>query len=163
MTTNGINNFVNALKEAGVNNWEAVTDMTTRLYNNDNAVNLLDNENEVLYNFSTAAKIAENIISVTATDYVDVHELKANITYAQAKKFVQALGLELNETQGKILLNIYGNNYRINPMTGDYVDFKELTEEELASLDELERAEYNRALEKYKKKTGMVNPVQVTI
>ena len=166
MTLQGMKKFLNALKTAGIKNWEGVNDIASvHYYNNDHCVNVLDESDQTLYNFSrplpTGSYALEKNIMVRATNLADVHEVAFSGSFKQVKAFIDAFGLSLNDEQMKILVNIYGSNYSLKPVTGDYLTFKELSEDEINALSEKEKAEYEEAFKKFKSRNDITAPVQV--
>ena len=167
MTLTGMKKFIEALKSAGVNNWEGVTDINTHLYNNENCVNVLDESDDTLYNFAgasgNASPYAPGSIVVKGVNLADLHEVRFGGTINQVKKFIDSFGLTLDEDQMKILIKIYGANYNLKPQTGDYFVFNELTEDEIAKLTEEEKTEYEKNKKEFEKRNSFRSPVQVTV
>lgn len=166
MTLQGMKKFLNALKTAGIKNWEGINDIASvHYYNNEHCVNVLDESNETLYNFSRpipgGSYASEKNIMVRGSNLADVHEVAFAGSFTQVKAFIDAFGLSLDEDQLKILVNIYGSNYSLKPVTGDYLTFKELSEDEISALSEEEKAEYEEAFKKFKNRNAITAPVQV--
>lgn len=168
MTLEGMKKFMNALKEAGIKNWECITDINTHYYNNDHAVSILDEADNALYNFAGAtgnsSAYEPGSIVVKGANLADIHEVRFGVkSSSDIDKFLKAMGLSLDKDQKQIVINIYGSNYKLMPQTGDYLVFKELSEDEIAKLSVEEMAKYNKDLEDYKNKNKMQSPVQVTV
>ena len=166
MTLEGMKKFLEALKSAGIKNWEGINDIASvHYYNNDHCVNALDESDGTLYNFAkpmpSGSYALEKNIMVRASNLADVHEVAFAGSFKQVKDFIDAFGLSLDEDQLKILVNIYGSNYSLKPVTGDYLIFKELSEDEINALSEEEKAEYEEAFKKFKNRNAITAPVQV--
>lgn len=168
MTLTGMKKFMAALETAGIKTWDAMTDTgPTHYYNNDVEFNLLDEGEEMLYTFCSSITnidpFGENCIVVKGSHLSDIHEVRIGGSLAEIKAFIEAYGMSLTEEQTKILININAKNYSLKPMTGDYLVFEKLTNEQLAQLTPEQLAEYNEALAKYEKKKAIRMPVQVTV
>ena len=168
MNLNGMKKFMNALKTANIKNWEIVTAIGTHLYNNDYGVTVLDDSAETVYNFSgstcnSSAYIPGTDIVLKGANLAEVHEVRFGGTFSEMQKFIEAYGISLDEDQTKILINIYGSNYKLKPQTGDYLVFKELTEDEIAALTPEQKSDYMRAFEAYKKRNSFNGPAQITV
>ena len=168
MTVESIKQFMDALKTAEILDWEVMTDTApTHYYNNAHAFNVLDEANSMIYNFAgsmtTIDPFGPNQISVKGADLSDIHEVRFGASYEKTKAFIEAYGLSLTEDQLKILVKINGGNYNLKPATGDYLEFKELSEDQLASLSAEEQARYQEALDAFKNRKKQQMPVQVTV
>lgn len=155
MTLEGAKKFIAALKSAGIKKYQFDTDLGTHYYNNDNAVNVLDESLSMVYNFrrgdTTSTPVYDEKILVLGSDLSDIHEARTSGNYEQIKKFIDAYGLNLNDDQLKVILNIDKHNYSLKPETGDYNNFKILSSDEIAKLSPVEKAQYEAELEEYNK------------
>ena len=168
MTVESMNKFMDAVKAAGIKDWEVLTDTSpTHFYNNDTSFNVLDEANNIIYNFSqtitTVDSYGANQISVKGADLSDIHEVRFGASLEKTKAFIEAYGLSLTDDQLKILVKINGGNYNLKPLTGDYLTFKELSEEELNALSQEERDRYQEALDAFNSRKKIQMPVQVTV
>ena len=98
MTLEGMKKFLNALKTAGIKNWEGVNDIASvHYYNDGHSVNVLDESDGTLYNFSrpltSSAYNMEKTIMVRATNLADVHEVAFGADFQQVKAFLNLFPL----------------------------------------------------------------------
>ena len=168
MTVESMRKFMDAVKAAGIMDWEVMTDTApTHYYNNDVSFNVLDADNNMMYNFTqtitTVDPYGANQISVKGADLSDIHEVRFGASLEKVKAFIEAYGLSLTDDQLKILVKINGGNYNLKPATGDYLTFKELTEDQIAALSPEEQARYQEALDAFNKRKNIQMPVQVTV
>lgn len=155
MTIECTKKFINALKEAGITNYQFDSDLGTHMYNSSNAVLYLDEPEETMYNFTRRipkynTPYGDGNILVYSAHVSDLHEARVAGSYEQIKAFIDAYGMNLSEDQLKIILNIDKKSYNINPMTGDYFNFKFLSADEYNSLSEEEKEKYDEDYKKYK-------------
>lgn len=167
MNKAGMSKFLDAVKKSNSKCFVASTDLGTHLYNdNEHSIIVNDESTEILYCFSTPnASRASQKIQVLSACYDDIHELVFVGSYDEVKQFAKDLGLTLTEEQSKVLLNIKASNYNLKPVTGDYVSFVKLTEEDIEKLSEEEKAKYQEQLKEYEENEKKRNkkPVQVII
>lgn len=161
MVYSGMKKFMDALKTSKIKNFQVFTAPGTSLYNNDRGVIVLDENEEMLLNFTKNNNVVNGRfngssngngkIGITAANLADVHECRVACSYVQAKEFIKNYGISLDDEQMKIILEIDSNNYDLNPPTGDYQtsSFKYLTEDELSELSEDKKKEYQEALKTY--------------
>lgn len=160
--------IIEAMETAGIKVWDAIVDTApTHLYNNDTQFNVLDEAEETLINFAPSIPNIDpfgyNNIVVKHTDLSDVHEIRLGGTLEEIKKFVEAYGIVLEDDQLDILIKINSKNYNLKPVTGDYLTFEKLSEEEVAALSEEERADYEKALKSFESRNKPTRNVQVTV
>jgi hypothetical protein len=149
--------FLSALDTVGLKDYEFVTDMSTRLLNNDTtAFCVVDEPGDSIYNFRkrlpSETYYKDNIISIQA-QFGDIHEARFAASYEKMKEFIEVYGLPISDDQLKILINIDNSNRDIKPSGGDYLfpsTFVELTEEEIALLDDESKAKYEKDLATWK-------------
>lgn len=166
MQVSNLNKFLNAIKQAGIEKYELITDTApTHFHNNDTSFNVYDMDEEIAYNFTKVtgrSPVYEELIQVTGADFGDIHEVRFGATIEEAKKFADYYGMNLTEEQLKILVNINGANYRLMPETGDYT-FIAKSEKEIESMTDEEKAKYEAEKAEWLKRTAQQTPVRVTI
>lgn len=171
MKLSAIKKFKDALAAAGIEVWQAVTDVGPgNYYNNDVAINVLDEAEETLFNIRKSTHIdpfgGQGLI-VQAADLGDVHEVRFAGSLEEVKKFIDAYGLNVTDEDHKILVNINGANLELKPMVGDYLKFVRKTDEEVAAMDEKHRAEYEAQLKAWEaveaEKKKMTRPTEVLV
>ena len=161
-----------AMDAAGITKFQIDTDTDYHLFNDvdSNKVIVYDEGTETFYNFrqriGNGSDGWKDPIIVTACDAVDIHMLKFGATPDKISKFIEEMGLNLDEDQMNAVIKINKGNYDINPITGDYIlaGFKVLTEEEIEALTPQEKKDYEKKLEIYnnRSKLGPNQNVQVT-
>ena len=161
-----------AMDAADIKKFQIDTDTDYHLFNDtDNAkVIVFDEGTETFYNFrqkvATSSEGWKDPIIVTACDAIDVHMLKFGATPDKISRFIEEMGLDLDDDQKEAVIKINKGNYDINPITGDYLlaGFKELSEEEIAELSPQEKIDYENKLALYnkRKKMGGNQVIQVT-
>lgn len=171
MTKEFFEKFKNAIDTAGINDYEAVIDTGTNMFNTNTAVIAYDADTESLINIR--GKITNSIEGwgddyiVTGAGLEDVHYVRFGAPLDMINSFIEAFAAELTEDQKNILLKINKGNYNINPENGDYLlaGFKVLEDEEIQKLSSQEKIDYEKKLEIYKerKKMGKNQNIQVTL
>ena len=150
MKASATKKFLEAVKAAGIKNFEFYTSPQTHLYNDGRSVVIFDEKEELVINFRR--KISGSIdpydanIRVYCADIADVHEVRTGGTLDQIKKFIESYGLELDDEQKMKILKINAGNYDIKPITKDYYVFTEKTEEEIEQMTPQQKAEYEELL-----------------
>lgn len=160
MTVAQAKKFIDAITTAGIKQYEMITDISNHFYNNANAVIKLDETNGVVWNIcaspttGSAGKLGRRIVfNSSATE--DIHEAKTWCNYEEAVKFINAIGLSLTDDEMKIVVSIAGAAQPI-VVDRDYVEFVELTSDQIAKLSPIEKENYLEAkaehdkLKKYK-------------
>lgn len=175
MTADICRAFMGAIEAAEVKSYQFNTDLGTRLYHDgERAIAKPNYSIDAIValrsgNFAGSHNRYQNKINVVVSDFGDIHEVEAGLSVEQAKKFCEAMdGFELTDDDLKILLNIDGANYNINPVTGDYVNaFHYLSKKQLEELTPEERAEYEAKLAEYEEKKskylGSHQAAQITL
>lgn len=168
MTLAGFKKFLEAIKSAEVKTWEAVSDTApTHFYNCDTSINVLDESNEILYNFSAPAggtdPYSNQRIVVKGADLADIHEVRFGGSIEEIKKFISSYGLTLDSEQEEILIKINGANYNLKPLSGDYSSFRELSKDEIAKLSDVDKQKYEAALKHYKNSRRMKRALEVIV
>lgn len=155
MVLSGVKKFMNAIKKAGLTNWEIYTAPGTCWYNSANSgdILLLDESEEMLVNIARRnPAIGNNLynnanLQINFANLADVHEIRMGCTYEELIKFTTAYGITLTDEQKKKLINIDKANYRIKPSSGYSPElFRELSDEEYKKLSSSEKAEYQKRL-----------------
>ena len=151
MTLDGVNKFLDALKAAGIKEYQFDTDTDIHYYNNEtNSICVIDESTENVYNIRQ--KISNGLTPYPGNLYVqashinDIHVARFGGSYEDIKKFIDAYGLNVTESQLKLLINIDKRNYNLKPLTGDY-NFKILSNDEIEKLSPEEKADYEYQLE----------------
>lgn len=155
MTTSSWNKFKAALDEAEIKKFQIDTDTDYHLFNDPDAAKIVifDEGSETFYGIrqkvGTGHEGWSDPIVVTGAEVSDIHMVKFGATADKIQKFIDAMGLELDDDQKKAVLEINKGNYEINPITGDYIlaGFKELSDEEIAKLSPQEKIDYEKELE----------------
>lgn len=161
-----------AMDAAGIKKFQIDTDTDYHLFNDTDAAKVIvfDEGSEMFFNFrqkvGTGSEGWNDPYIVTGSDIVDIHMVKFGATLDKITKFIDEMGLDLDDDQMQAVIKINKGNYDINPITGDYLlaGFKELSEEEIAKLSPQEKIDYEKKLELYNKRKKMpINQVvQVT-
>lgn len=151
--------FIEAAKAANINNYQFDTDLGTHLYNNSYAINKFVEADEIVYNIRDArfggshnTYDKNSSIQVTAAWVEDIHEARIGGSYDQISTFLKNLGVELSDSDLKIMINIDKANVDIIPATGDYNRFVPLTKKQYDALSEKEKEEYDIAKEEEEKR-----------
>lgn len=146
MELNGIKKFISTLEKIGVTDWEAITDTApTHYYNNDSQVNLIDEDNEMMYNFAKGLPSSpyNGQIVVRGSHLSDIHEVSFGCDNIQIlNKFIKEYGLSATESQSNVLLKINTVNNNIIPQTGDYLTFEKSIESKLNTMSKEDRDAY---------------------
>ena len=172
MTTASWNKFKDAIDSVGIKKFQIDSDTDYHLFNDPDAskVIVFDEGTETFYNFrqrvGNGSDGWSDPVVVTAVEIQDIHMIKFGADVATINKFIEAMGLNLDEDQKQAVIKINKGNYDINPLTGDYIlaGFKVLSEEEIAELSDQGKIDYEKKLEIYKKrqKMGTNQVVQIT-
>ncbi len=157
-----MNLFINAIKTAEIDTYSLVTDMTTHLYNNTvDSIIVIDDGNEIAYsirsnnNYGSAQYFENSELLAIGAKFEDIHEVRTGADYATMVKFIEALGITLEQDQLDILLKAAKGRSPLHPITGDY-QFKKLTDEEYEKLTPEEKEVYDKALKQFElKKMGL--------
>lgn len=156
--------FLKGIKDANIKKWEAITDIPTHLYNNDNQFNIFDEETESIYNFSApivaGTPATMNDIVIKVAHISDVHETRIYCTLDEVKKFLNAIGTSLTSEQMKILVNIQGSNYILKPETGDYT-FIEKSSDDIDKMTPEEKEKYEQDKKAWQNRNKQQSPVRV--
>lgn len=150
MTGEQTKKFIQAAEAAKIKNYEFDTDLGTHLYNNDHAINKFVEGDEIVYNirdarFGGSHNTYEKGIQVVAAWTEDIHEARIAGSYDQISTFLKTLGVELSDSDLKIMIDIDKNNVDIIPATGDYNRFVPLTKKQYDALSDEEKKEYDKA------------------
>lgn len=150
MDNNGVKKFMAALKAANITKYSFDTDLGTHYYNNENSIVFLDYSNDLVYNirsnhFAGSVPAYEGDFAVYASEFEDIHEVRCGGTLEQIHKFIESAGLTLSDEQKQVLVDINSKNkFDIEPLTGDYHKFVELSEEEYNKLTPDEKEKYDK-------------------
>ena len=169
MTTEAWNKFKSALDQVGIKKFQIDTDTDYHLFNDpDNAkIVVFDEGSETFYGIrqkvATSSEGWGDPVVVTAVEIQDMHMMKFGATPDKISKFIEAMGLNLDEEQKAAVIKINKGNYDINPITGDYIlaGFKVLSDEEIAKLSAQEKIDYEEKLEIYNNRQKFTKPNQV--
>jgi len=172
MTTESWNKFKNAIDACGIKKFQIDTDTDYHLFNDPDAnkVIVFDEGSKTFYNFrgkvGTGSEGWNDPVVVTGCEEADIHMIKFGGSVEDVLKFIDQMGLNLDEDQMQAVIKINKGNYDINPLTGDYIltGFKKLSEEEIAELTPQEKIDYEAKLEIYTKrqKLGTNQAAQIT-
>ena len=172
MTTAAWQKFKAAIDAVGIKKFQIDSDTDYHLFNDTDAAKVIvfDEGTETFYNFrqriGNGSDGWRDPVIVTAVEVADIHMIKFGADVATINKFIEAMGLNLDEDQKQAVIKINKGNYDINPETGDYLlaGFKVLTPKEIAKLSEQEKIDYEKKLELYNKRKKMGNNqvVQIT-
>lgn len=164
----GFKKIIESLKSAELKTWEAISDTApTHFFNCDTSINVLDESNEILYNFAAPSggtdPFANQRIVVKAANLADIHEVRFGGSLEEIKKFISDYGLLLDSEQEEILIKINSTNYYLKPLSGDYLSFRELSKDELAKLSDEDKQKYEAALKEYKDSKRMQRAAEVIV
>ena len=172
MTTDSWNKFKNAIDAVGIKKFQIDTDTDYHLFNDPDAgkVIVFDEGSKTFYNFrGKVGKGSEGWnepIIVTGCEEADIHMIKFGAQLKDVLKFINIMGLNLDDEQMQAIIKINKGNYEINPETGDYIlaGFKVLSDEDIAKLTPQEKIDYEANLEIYYKrqKLGANQAAQIT-
>lgn len=148
MNKNQVEQIYSAMESAGIEEYTFVLDTPTMFRNNKYSFVKFISDKELLLNVRTPIisenKYSDNGVEVLAADVVDVHELRAICTDSdKIKTFLESLGATLEDKDIEIIGEINGRNVELEPVTGDYVTFKFLPEEQYNNLDDDKKAIYD--------------------
>lgn len=152
MTGKQTKKFIEAAKTAGIKNYQFDTDLGTHLYNNSRAINKFVEADEIVYNirdprYGGSHNTYNDGVQVVAAWTEDIHEARIVGSCKQISTFLETLGVELSESDLKIMIDIDNSNVDIIPETGDYNRFKPLTQKQYDALSDEAKEEYNKAKE----------------
>jgi hypothetical protein len=172
MTTSAWQKFKAAIDSVGIKKFQIDTDTDYHLFNDTDAAKVIvfDEGSETFYNFrqrvGNGSDGWKDPVIVTACEVADIHMIKFGATPDKISKFIEQMGLNLDEEQQKAVIKINKGNYDINPETGDYklAGFRVLSDEEIAELTPQEKIDYEKKLEIFnnRKKMGNNQVVQIT-
>ncbi len=172
MTTESWNKFKGAIDQVGIKKFQIDSDTDYHLFNDPDAgkVVVFDEGSETFYGIrqkvATSSEGWKDPIVVTGVEIGDIHMVKFGATADKIAKWIDAMGLNLDDEQKAAVIKINKGNYDINPITGDYVlaGFKVLSDEEVTKLSPQEKIDYEKKLEIYKsrQKFGTNQVVQIT-
>ena len=150
MTGEQTKKFIEAAKTAQIKNYQFDTDLGTHLYNNDHAFNKFVEADEIVYNirngkFGGSHNGTDRALQVVAAWTEDIHEARISGTSDQISTFLKTLGVELSDSDLKIMVEIDKSNVDIIPATGDYNRFVPLTKKQYDALSDKEKEEYDKA------------------
>lgn len=152
MTLSETKKFLQACEDAGITTYQFDTDLGTHFYNDSRGIIVIDEAEEEAINIRRKFQMNdqyEGDIRIFVANLVDIHEIRVGGTLDQIKKFLNSRGVTLDEEQTKVLLKINNTNLRLNPPTGDYNNFRYLSDEQLAKLTDEEKEKYETERKKY--------------
>ena len=144
-----------AIEETRLVNYDFINDTGYTHFYNDGAHNVTKWDED--YNIYTIRRdptpsvqqFGNGPVKICAADPDHVCEFRTGGTAKEVKKFIEALGIELTNEENKILLSIEANNTQLIPATGDYFNFKELSQEEFDELTPEEQEKYLKEKDDY--------------
>jgi hypothetical protein len=148
MEMSQVKKLVEAIDTVGIKWYKFVTDMSGNFINNDYCFNVIDEANDLVYNFARNSYVVgaePGPATIHAAAPVDLHECVIGDSAENIIKLAEELGITLTNEQKRMILRFDKGNYTIIPETGDYHPFKELTEEEYEQLSDEEKAAYDAA------------------
>lgn len=147
--------FFNAIQSAGIKKYQLDTDLGSHYYNNENSVLVLDESESAVVNikkrFTLDGDPYDGKLLLYISNLADIHEARVGGTYETIQKFIDAYGLSLTYEQLKIIVNIDKTNYNIMPESGDYLNFKYKSEEEIEKMEPEEKEAYEKEVAEYEK------------
>lgn len=148
MTKDQVSALMGAVEDLEIKYFMVVDDITTRLYNKDNAILKADDSNEMFVGIRAndiggSHKSFATNLQVVAIDYTDVHEFIIGADYQTTIDFMNKIGVELSDAEMEMILNLDKRNYNLIPPTGDYNRFVPLTEEQYEKLSPEQKEEYD--------------------
>lgn len=146
MTAEQITGFINAVEEAGLKNFELVTDMSTNLWNNESGI--IKQNGDLIVAFRKAQFQTVNTVNgveIVAADAADVHEARVIGDADKLKLVAEALGTALDDSEYKMLLGLDKRPVNLKPITGNYIVFNFLTKEQYNALSDDNKAKYDEA------------------
>lgn len=149
-----VKKFLNAAKSANIKKYHLLDDIGSRFINDDNAVVLLNESDETLWNFRKplSTESREGIV-VNSNNIDDIRRAEIIADYDQIKKFIDAYGLSLDNDQLKILLNLNIINKEVMPITGDYHNiFHKLSDAEYEALSPEDKEIYDAHVKEEEKR-----------
>ena len=169
MTTSSWKKFKDALDNVGIKKFQIDTDTDYHLFNDPDAgkIVVFDEGSETFYGIrqkiATSSEGWGDPIVVTAVEIADMHMMKFGATPDKISKFIEEMGLELDDEQKAAVIKINKGNYDINPETGDYIlaGFKVLSDEEIAKLSPQSKIDYEEKLKIYESRQKFNKPNQV--
>ena len=151
MTSDQINNIINAIESAEIKEYKVTSTCGMHLQvNPSSGVVIRDDGNEILHYIRNKSRVyggepfAGNAV-VECMDYGDVSEICLGGGFAAIKKFFNELGITLTQDQQEMLVKIDRSNYQIIPETGNYHPFKPVSQEEYEAMTPEEKAAYDAA------------------
>ena len=120
MTGKQTKKFIEAAKTAGIKNYQFDTDLGTHLYNNSRAINKFVEADEIVYNirdprYGGSHNTYNDGVQVVAAWTEDIHEARIAGSCKQISTFLETLGVELSESDLKIMIDIDNSNVDIIP------------------------------------------------
>ena len=151
--------FMDAVEAAGVTEFTFDSDLCSHFHHDGHhGIVKPDYDKECMiafrsnYTFGGSTKTFAPSIEIIMSDFGDIHETRVGVTPEQAKAFCESFGLDLDDDEFKVLLQIDGANRNINPVTGDYVNvFHYLTKKQYDQLTPEEQEKYDEAKAAYEK------------
>lgn len=152
--------FMDAVEAAEITTFTFDSDLSSH-FRNDGKRNIVkpDYDKECMvafranHTFGGSEKTFDPNIEVIVSDFGDIHEVRTAGNYEQIKAFIESFGgIDMTDDDFKILLEVDGANYNINPVTGDYVNaFHYLSKKEYDALTPEEQEAYDEAKAVYEK------------
>lgn len=171
MNSSDIQKFINAVQDAGLTVWTAVTDMSTHFWNNPDQNQLIfkagDGLAHVRFNRQQEGP-GKVFMDYAAAE--DIHEIRTSGSAREIKQILEAMGATVSDDDLKIMVAMQAAERDIIPPTGNYLrkDFIYLTEKQLERLSEEEREQYEIEKAEWEaylkeKEKDIPGPIQVTL
>lgn len=154
MTKNQVSKIMSAIESAEIKNFLVIDDITTKIYNSENAIVKADLANEMFIGIKPnltggSHRRFDSKIEVICMDFTDAHEFVVGADHQKIIDFVEQLGVTLTDEDKNLLIEIDNQNYNLIPPTGDYNRFVPLTEEQYNRLSPEEKSEYDAKKQAY--------------
>lgn len=153
MTKDQVENVLSACETAEIKKYMFVNDTPTIMRNDENGVIKL--LGELLVNIRrpivSENGYDDNGVEFLGCDLPDVHEVRVIASYDKLKKFTDTLGVSFTDDELKLILEMDKSGVNLEPVTGNYIQFKFKTQEQYEAMTDKEKEVYDE-LKKFEMK-----------
>ena len=171
MKSSEVTKFINAVKNAELTVWTAITDMSTHFWHNPDQNQLIFSDGDTLAHVRfNRQQEGPGKVFLDYASVDDIHEVRTSGSPDKIKAILEELGMTVTDDDVKIIIRMSGAERDIIPPTGNYLgkDFIYLSEKQLERLTpeerekyEIEKAEWEAYLKE--KEKSIPGPLQVTL